>query len=169
MKQFSALFCISLSLTAQNAITLQEGTVVRVELLETLDSRLVKVGDLVNLRVDEDVEVDGVVSIKRGTEVTGRVTVSQPSKMLGKKGTLDFTIDYTKSVTGRNIHLNTTANGGDGKSYTGGAIAAVIVSPLFLLAKGKNVTVEKGKVFSAYVGQDYELMLDSPESKTKSK
>jgi len=169
MKQFSALFCISLSLTAQNAITLQEGTVVRVELLETLDSRLVKVGDLVNLRVDEDVEVDGVVSIKRGTEVTGRVIVSQPSKTLGKKGTLDFTIDYTKSVTGRNIHLNTTANGGDGKSYTGGAIAAVIVSPLFLLAKGKNVTVEKGKVFSAYVGQDYELMLDSPESKTKSK
>jgi len=162
---FAVLLCISFSLKAQNAITLQEGTVVRVELLETLDSRLAKVGDLVNLRVDEDVEVDGILVIKRGTEVTGRVTISQASKMVGKKGMLDFTIDYTKSITGKNIRLNTTTNGGGGKSLTGGVIAAAaIVSPLFLLAKGKNVTVEKGRVFSAYVGQDYELIMNSQES-----
>ncbi|MDP3442641.1 MAG: hypothetical protein Q8T08_07225, partial [Ignavibacteria bacterium] len=123
--------------------------------------------DLVNLRVDEDVEVDGTIVIKRGTEVTGRVTICQASKMIGKKGMLDFTIDYTKSVTGKNIRLNTTTNGGGEKSFTGGVIAAAaIVSPLFLLAKGKNVTVEKGRVFSAYVGQDYELILGSPENST---
>lgn len=152
-----AVIAISVSIKAQT-VTLQEGTVVRVELLETLDSRLAKVGDLVNLRVDEDVEVDGVVVIKRGTEATGRVTVSQASKMLGKKGMLDFTIDYTKTVTDKNIRLNTTTNGGSGKSFTGGVIAAAaIVSPIFLLAKGKNVTVEKGRVFSAYVDKDYEL------------
>lgn len=160
------LFCINLSTVAQT-ITLQEGTVVRVELLETLDSRLAKVGDIVNLRVDDDVEVDGKIAVKRGTEVTGRVTISQASKMIGKKGMLDFTIDYTKSVTGKNIRLNTTTNGGGGKSMTGGVIvAAAIVSPLFLLAKGKNVTLEKGRVFSAYVGQDYELVLGSPENST---
>ncbi len=182
MKNFTLsliiLLSINISVWAQSSITLQEGTVVRVELLETLDSRLAKVGDLVNLRVNEDVEVDGTLVIKRGTEVTGRVTVSQASKMIGKKGMLDFTIDYTKSITGKNIRLNTTTNGGEGKSATGGVIAAaVIVSPLFLLAKGKNVTVEKGRVFSAYVGQDYELGLDSSEkpnqkaieSKSKSK
>lgn len=162
----SLLFCINLSTVAQT-ITLQEGTVVRVELLETLDSRLAKVGDLVNLRVDEDVEVDGTVIIKRGAEATGRVTISQASKMAGKKGMLDFTIDYTKTITGKNIRLNTTTNGGNGKSYTAGVIAAAaIINPLALLVKGKNVTVEKGRVFSAYVGQDYELILGSPENST---
>jgi hypothetical protein len=172
MKNFililGVLFCIHLSTQAQSPIILQEGTVVQVQLLETLDSRLAKVGDLVNLRVNEDVEVDGVVVIKRGTEATGRVTISQASKMAGKKGMLDFTIDYTKTVTGKNIRLNTTTNGGDGKSYTTGVIAAAaIVNPLALLIKGKNVTVEKGKLFSAYVGQDYELTLKSSETSTE--
>ena len=162
----SVLLFITISTVAQT-ITLQEGTVVRVELLETLDSRLAKVGDLVNLRVNEDVEVDGVVVIKRGTEASGRLTQSRAAKMFGKKGTIDFSIDYAKSVTGKNIRLNTTRNGGDGKTYVDGSIAnASSVGLGFGLANMRNATLEKGRVFSAYVGQDYELILGSSENST---
>jgi hypothetical protein len=52
------------------------------------------------------------------------------------------------------------------QSYAAGVIAiAAVVNPLAILIKGKNLTVEKGKIFSTYVAKDYEFESNSKVQK----
>jgi len=86
----------------------------------------------------------------------GEVTNVQKAGMLGKGGELNMRLDYLKVGTAR-IHLRGT-KGGEGKSGTGGAIAlSLLVSPLFLLLKGKEIKVTKGTPLHAYVSDDISL------------
>lgn len=162
MKRTACLFMTILvvsifSAKAQQVIKLYEGTVVRIRLNESLDSRISKIGDMVNLESAEDVMVDGTVVIKRGAPAKGVISVVSPAGLLGKKGQLDFTIDYVSAVNGENIRLRFMSSSA-GKSRIGGAVAgALVLSPLFLLVKGKNITVEKDKEFTVYVDKDYEF------------
>lgn len=136
---------------------LQEGTIVKVKVNENLDSRVSKVGDMVNLEVAEDVVIDNYTAIKKGSPVSGRVTEAVPAKWGGQKGKIDFEIDYVKTVTGRNVKLRSNS-ANDGKSRMAGVIAAAaIINPLLLVIKGKDITVPKEQVFSTYVDKDYEL------------
>jgi len=81
----------------------------------------------------------------------------KPSGIGGKKGELNISIDYVSAVNGKNIRLKYSASSG-GQSRSGGAVAgALLINPLFLLVKGKNITLEKDKEFSVYVDKDYEF------------
>jgi len=136
---------------------LQEGTIVTLKVNENLDSRVSKVGDMISLEVTEDVMIDSYVAIKAGSTASGRITVAVPAKWAGQKGQLDFEIDYVKTVSGRNVKLRANSSTA-GKSKMPGVIAAAaIINPLFLVIKGKDVTVAKGQVFSTYVDKDYEI------------
>jgi len=145
------------SVQAQQVIKLYEGTVVRIRLNESLDSRISKIGDMVNLESADEVTVDGIVVIKKGAPAKGVISVVSPAGLMGKKGQLDFTIDYVTAVNGENVRLRFLSSSA-GKSRIGGAVAgALVLSPLFLLVKGKNITVEKDKEFTVYVDKDYEF------------
>ena len=136
---------------------LQEGTIVTLKVNENLDSRVSKVGDMISLEVTEDVMIDSYVAIKAGSTASGRITEAVPAKWAGQKGKLDFEIDYVKTVGGRNVKLRASSSNA-GKSQMPGVIAAAaIINPLFLVIKGKDVTVAKGQVFSTYVDKDYQL------------
>ena len=117
MKRVFFLSCFLLSffvtINAQT-VTLYEGTVVRVRLDETLDSRVSQVGETVNMEVAEDVEVNNTVVIRRGTKVVGLITVAKPANFAGQKGKLDFSVDYIQLSNGRNIKVRYT-NSNDGK------------------------------------------------------
>jgi len=141
----------------QQAISLSEGTILRVRLLETLDSRISKNGDMVNLEASEDLVVNGFVVVKKGAKVTGMVTDASAAGIGGKKGSLNLSIDYVQAVSGKNIKLR-YASSSSGKSRSVGVVAAaVVVNPLLILIKGKSVTIEKDKEFSVYVDKDYEF------------
>jgi hypothetical protein len=143
---------------AQRKVSLQEGSTVRVRILETLSSASSKAGEQVNMEVSEDVLADGKIVIARGAKAIGTITVSEPSKMMGKKGKIDFTIDYVTDVNGKNIRLRSAVKN-EGKGSQGGVIAAaVIINPLLIFIKGKNITVEKDKIFPVYVDRDYEIV-----------
>ncbi len=143
---------------SQEEITLQEGTIVKIILMENLDSKVSKVGDIVNLEVEEDVIVDGKIIIKKGDKAVGKISKSNKAKWAGKKGELDFTIDYVNSFLGKNIRTGSN-NDSDGKSRMGGVIAgaAVLGAPILLLIRGKNAIINKGTVFSVYVDKDYKF------------
>ena len=137
--------------------TLQEGTVIQVRLVETLSSATCKQGEIVNLEVAEDVEVNGVVVIKKGAKVTGSVIECVPKQNMGRKGKLDFSINYATAVDGQNVRTRTSV-GTDGKDRTVGVVAAaVIVSPFLLFIKGKDTVIEKGTSFAVYVDKDYTI------------
>ncbi len=147
----------AINLKSQVNVLLQEGEIIQVVLTENLDSKISKPGDPVSLEVAEDVIVDSILVIEQGAKVFGTVVQTDEADLAGMKGQLGFSIDYTVAITGQNIRLRSIQYA-SGESITDEVVvAAILLHPLFLLFKGKDVTVEKGTVFNAYIDRDYEL------------
>jgi formate dehydrogenase assembly factor FdhD len=142
---------------------LQEGTIVEVMTTEAIDSKSAQEGQTIYLEVADDVQVNGKTVIASGSIVKGEITEASKAKMMGKAGKIDFTIDYVKAIDGTNIRVR-SAKSFSGKNKQGGVIAAaVIVSPVALFIKGKDVTIEKGKKFRVYVDKDYAIDPSNPK------
>ena len=135
-------------------IKLKEGTEIEIKLIEELDSSNARIGDPVRLRVNEDVYSENVLIIREGTKVKASVTVAEKRGMLGKAGKVDFSLNSVSSITNREIPLRAVKNN-EGKNRQVGVIAGtLLLSPLFLLMKGKDVKIEAGKIFTAFVDDD---------------
>ena len=139
-----------------------EGTVVRLRLLEKLDTGSnLEVGSQINFEVADPVLVDDQVVIKPGARATGTITEASKAKWGGRKGKLDFTIDYIEAVDGQNIRVRSTSQGVKGKGNVGlMAAGAILVSPIAIALRGKNAVVDKGTEFSVYTDQDREIKVD---------
>ena len=134
-------------------LVLADGTDVYLAFDEDLTSKTANEGDTVALVLTEDLKVGDVVVAKAGAKAVGEITNAQKAGMLGKGGELNMRLDYLKAGPTK-VHLRGT-KGGEGKSGTGGAIAlSLLVSPLFLLLKGKEIKVAKGTALHAYVAED---------------
>lgn len=95
--------------------------------------------------------------VAKGTKVTGQITLADRRKGMGKAGKLEFTIDYLNLPSGKNIKLTSEVKT-SGKNKAGAAVAqAVLLTPLFLLKKGKNIKFDKGQIFKAFVEDDAQL------------
>lgn len=131
--------------------TINEGTIVRVRLIEALDSRTAAVGDIVNLEVADPIIVNGVTVVENGARVTGKVIESVKNKNLGRKGKLDFSIDFARAIDGQNVPLTSNVKSGGKDAVVGVVAAAAIINPLALFIKGKAATMPKGTEFNCYV------------------
>jgi hypothetical protein len=146
----------SIPAVASTKILVADGTDVYLAFDEDLSSKTANDGDTVTLVLTEDLKVGEVVVAKAGAKAVGEITNAQKAGMLGKAGELNMRLDYLKVGTAK-VHLRGT-KGGEGKSGTGGAIAlSLLVSPLFLLMKGKEIKVAKGAALHAYVSDDISL------------
>jgi hypothetical protein len=138
---------------AATKLLLADGTDVYLAFDEDLSSKTSNEGDTVAFVLTEDLKVGDVVVAKTGAKAVGEITNAQKAGMLGKAGELNMRLDYLKAGTVK-VHLRGT-KGGEGKSGVGGAIAlSLLVSPLFLLMKGKEIKVAKGTALHAYVAED---------------
>lgn len=150
--------------TTQNKmknIKLLEGTEIEIKLIEELDSSTARIGDPVRLRVNEDIYCDNVLLIREGTKVKASVTVAEKRGMLGKAGKVDFSLNSVTTINNREIPLRAVKNN-EGKNRQVGVIAGtLLLSPLFLLMKGKDVKIEAGKIFTAFVDDD--INIEIPE------
>jgi hypothetical protein len=64
------------------------------------------------------------------------------------------------SINNREIPLRAVKNT-EGKNRQVGVIAGtLLLSPLFLLMKGKDASIEAGKIFTAFVDDDIQLELE---------
>jgi hypothetical protein len=94
--------------------------------------------------VTEDVKAGDVVAIPKGDTAVGHVVEAEPRRRLGRAGKLNFAIDNVKAPDGSNVRLRASSTRkGDGKTGTV-IVGTVLLSPLFLLMRGKDVTIEKG-------------------------
>jgi predicted DNA-binding antitoxin AbrB/MazE fold protein len=138
-------------------ITLGEGTEVEIKLIEELDSKNARIGDPVRLRVNEDIYCENILVIREGTKVKASVTVAEKKGMLGKPGKVDFSLNSVTSIEGREIPLRAVKNN-EGKNRQVGVVAGtLLLSPLFLLMKGKDVKIEAGKIFTAFIDDDINI------------
>src|ERR1017187_8831864 len=166
-KGLTYLFRVSLPLlsamlvaqTAGQTLKTQDATAVRLSLTESLSSATNSVDDPVRFEVTEDVKVGDLIAIPRGSTAVGHVVEVEPKRRLGRAGKLNFSIDHVKAPDGANVRLRaSSARKGEDKTGTV-IVGTVLLSPLFLIMRGKDVSILKGTNVIAYVDGDREIAL----------
>jgi hypothetical protein len=150
--------------TAQQPLVLQDATPVKLRLSQNLSSETARVGDTVSFEVLEDIDVNGLVVIKQGSDAIATVTEAKAKRRMGKGGKLDVNIDYVRLVTGEKVPLRAVREN-QGGSSTAGMTAGIVVTslvffpaaPFFLFMKGKEVTIPKGTELTSFVHSDVRL------------
>ncbi len=144
--------------------TLMDNTAVPLRLGETISSEDAHVGQQVPFEVTDDVIVQGVTVIPKGSPAVGSVTQAEPKKRMGRGGKLDVVIDSVRLADGTKVQLSATKNtkgGGHVGAMTGAMVATSIVffpaAPLFLFMHGKDIVIPKGTAITAFVQGDTKL------------
>ncbi|MFA6247167.1 MAG: hypothetical protein WC615_09505 [Mucilaginibacter sp.] len=136
---------------------LSEGVVLTVGLMQKLSSKVNHTGDIIDMQVTEPYIIGDRVILNKGLKVSGHLTECTKAKGMGKPGTINISVDYLTLEDGRIIKLTSDLKQ-EGKNRTGSAIAeAVVLTPFFLLKKGKEVTYDIGQTFKVYVAKDYDI------------
>ena len=144
--------------------TLLDGTAVKLRLAENLTSATSKTGDSVPFEVTEDVLVDGVLVLPKGSQALATVTEANPKKSMGRGGKLNVNVDSARLADGEKVQLRASQDnkvGGHVGAMTGAMVATSIVffpaAPLFLFVHGKDITIPKGTEITAFVEGDMKL------------
>ena len=109
--------------SAGSSLTLQEGQIIKVRLLENLSSKTSYVGEKIHLEAATDVYINGVKAIREGAKVLGEIvevkTGTAFPPLLNKKGFLKITIKYVEAVNGQLVPLSSVyeKKGRGGKLY----------------------------------------------------
>lgn len=161
---FSLLLFVLSPVEAQLPFVLHDGTPVRIRLNRNLSSADAKVGESVDFEVLEDIKVNDVLVIARGSTALGTVTEAVPKRRMARGGKLDVNIDSLRLVDDEKVALRAvkeTKGGGHSGAMTGGIVATSIVffpaAPLFLFMHGKDIAIPKGTEITAYVAADVKL------------
>jgi hypothetical protein len=135
------------------ALVLPKQTMVRLMVLNEVNSREAKPGTRFVLRVDENVVVGGTIVIPVGAKAWGEVTAVSANKALGKPGSVGARLLYVEA-DGERIALtgeeNSRGNAGGDKM----AMASAAFGPFALLTKGNIGKLKAGFIFNAYVAAD---------------
>lgn len=136
---------------ASRSIIIPDGIELSVLTTEPISSKTANEGDPLNFKMEEDVVIDGLVVIAKGTMVKGVVSAAKKNGFFGKGGNLSVRIESTQTVDNQKIRLR-ASKGNEGRDKTGTTVALVILfGPLGFLKKGKNAEIKAGtqiKVFT---------------------
>ena len=162
-RELQALLLVLVSagvLAAQpSRFKIPDGTSLRLALTESLSSATNQVDNPVGLEVTEDVKIGDVIAIPKGATALGHVVEAEPKRRMGRAGKLNFSVDHVKAPDGTNVRLRASSTRkGDDKTGTV-IVGTVLLSPLFLIMRGKDVNIPKGTVFTAYVDGDRDVAL----------
>jgi hypothetical protein len=147
--------------TAKVSVKVPEGTVVELETAYTVNSQLVRKGDVISFRVVNPVIVAGSVVIEKGATATALVTKSERNGHFGRAGRITWEMREVTAVDGSRVPLQFTGHVvGDSKGAKVAAqtillgVGLGLLGPLTLLhgfKRGENAVVLEGKRFNAAV------------------
>ena len=156
----------AVSLPDQNnqAHMLLGGTPIKLRLSQTVTSATAKQGDEIPFEVMDEVQVNGVTVLKKGSTAIGVVTEAQSKKSMGRAGKLNMTISYARLVDGEKVALRAVSDN-KGGSHTGAMTGAMVATsliiwpaaPFFLFIKGKDITIPQGTAITAFIDGDTHL------------
>jgi len=162
--KISAALGIAALLSASAAfagVKVPEGTEFQIRLEEALSSSTAHEGDRFTVSLDDDVKLaDGTV-LRAGYRGVGEVVEARDNGMLGKNGKLNVRLLYLKVGDDR---IKLRANkGSKGETRVGATVATVILFwPAAPFIKGKDVSIKKGTIMTAYADQDVEVASPVP-------
>ncbi len=160
------LFFAMAATTASAEFNLNPDVSVKLILLEKQRSGDSKKNARVNFKVDEDVtDTNGHILIRKGTSAFGTVLNSRRAGMLGRRGSLDISVDYTTATDGQKVNLRSSKEKlGSGNKGLITAGALLVAWPL-AFCKGSNVSIDAGTTFVAYINDSVNVKTDD-SSKT---
>jgi len=150
----TALFVDQFAIAAE-PLFLHDATPIRMRLSRNLSSSGVKVGETADFEVLDEVIVDGVLLVARGSMAVATVTEAQ-SKRIARGGKLDVTIDFVRLVNGDKVALRASKDT-KGAGYTGAITSDAPAPGMAFFMKGKDATVPKGTEITAYVNGEIKL------------
>ena len=115
----------------------------------------IELGDSLNMVIDKDVTINGVVVFEAGSEGISYVEKSKQGRYWGRGGLVEIKSAQFTDVAG-NKHNCKIAVKRKGSSKTTGivmpVVGALIFLPLMLFGfrKGENVTINPGVIFDAF-------------------
>ncbi|MGD0842467.1 MAG: hypothetical protein ABSA32_15055 [Candidatus Acidiferrales bacterium] len=147
--------------TSQPKFILEDGTPIKLVLAQTISSADEHVGNLISLAVAEDVTVDNIVVIPKGALAWGTVRKVESKRRMGRAGKLELTIDKVRLADGERAPLTDTqdSSGGSTQKWMVPAMVATgafawPAAPIFLLMRGKDVTIPQGTHVLAFMKGD---------------
>ena len=146
---------------AADKVKLEEGTQVRLRLMQTINSGTIQAGQTISFEVLDDVQINDQIVIKEGAPAWGVIEEAEGKKSFGRGGKLKIRLDYVKAVDGSKIPLRAGAtNEGKGRGMgTGIAFGASLLlfwpaAPFVGMMKGKNSEIARGFHMEAFVDGD---------------
>ncbi|MVZ97174.1 hypothetical protein EUU23_05580 [Sphingorhabdus sp. IMCC26285] len=119
----------------------------------TTEDKASKVGDRPRLEVAENVVVDGVTVIPKGTPVVGELTAVRNKGMWGKSGKLEGRV-LNMTLNGRTVRMS-GAFDDKGVTGTAGVVAAVAFVPVVgFFVTGTSARIPAGGQVSAFIDED---------------
>jgi hypothetical protein len=149
---------------APKAFLLEDGTPIHLVLSENLSSASAVTGQTVEFEVVDDIVMNDLLVIPRGSTAWATVTDAEHKKHLGRAGKLDLNIDKVRLADGEKALLRgvkDTQGGGHTGAMTGAIVATSLVlwpaAPFFLFMHGKDINIPKGTQITAFVQGDMRL------------
>lgn len=137
-------------------VKLPEGTELPIRLEDQISSSTAEEGDRFTISLEDDVKLPDGAILRAGYRGVGEVIEARNNGMLGKNGKLNVRLVYLK-IGDERVRLRAT-KGTKGETRVGATVATVILFwPAAPFIKGKDVSIKKGSVMSAYVDQDIDL------------
>lgn len=136
---------------------LEEGTPVHLRLNHEVKSGREHKGDDIWFTVAEPVRgPDGNTLIAKGAVASGTVLRSERRRMFGKPGKLEIGVNSAMAVDGQMVRLRATENlSRRGRSNADAVTAtALLLTPLSVFVKGRDVTLAKDTEVTVFVDQD---------------
>ena len=150
---------------AARPFRLEDGTPIKLRIQRTVSSASAQVDERVDFDVLEEIKVNDVVVIPKGSVAWGTVTEAQPKRRMGRGGKLAVNIDAVRLADGEKAPLRAVKDvkgGGHTGAMTGAMVATGIMffpaAPLFLFMHGKDITIPKGTEITAYINGDLNLI-----------
>ena len=143
----------------ENLKTIPDGMEFTVVTIDEISSKTAAEGDPLTFKVAEDVKVDGVTVITKGSLVKGTVAQSKKAGMMGRGGTLGIRIESATTIDNQKLKLRST-KGKEGDDKTGTTVALVVLfGPLGFLKKGKNAVIKPGTEIKVYTDEEKKVAL----------
>lgn len=147
----------SAAVTPAPCCRLAAGSVVELQLGESLSSARHKRGDRFTLRLSQPLAVDGAEPIPAGTPAVGEVVHGARSRGGGHPGELLIAGRYLE-FNGRQIPLRGLSVGQSGREQINGAMgAAFVIGPFAMFIRGREIEIPADTALRAKLAQDLDF------------
>lgn len=155
------LLSVSFLEAAQTII--QQGTLIRIKLEQTISTKTSRTGEMVSFETSEPLVIGKKVVVKKGAFVQAQLEKVRGPGRFGKNGSLKIRYLFVKAANGRQVPITLgerSAKTNESMGFAAGASAAgyMILGPVGLLGgafvRGQHITIPAGTELMVEVARD---------------